>query len=125
MLFFLWGYKQWAIPYKSLTSYKGLRQLVEPFSYICLLLFILDFKAPIEKLDAYRAFASLGAQFLLVHKDPRCWGIWLWGNALSSLFYASCGFYGIAGLYLVYAILSLEGWKSWHEFELQPAQNGH
>ena len=68
-----------------------------------------DFPFP----DAFTTSASLVAQYLLAVKKRENWLIWIVVDVVAIYIYLVKGLYFTSGLYGVYLILSIIGWRKW------------
>lgn len=68
-----------------------------------------DFPFP----DAFTTCASLVAQYLLAVKKRENWLIWMVVDVVAIYIYLIKGLYFTSGLYGVYLILSIIGWRKW------------
>lgn len=75
-------------------------------------------------LDALTTAASLTAQALLALKRRETWPMWCVINMLSVLLFALQGLWLTSVLYLVFAVLSVAGWRAWRPTPAQGAAPG-
>lgn len=68
-----------------------------------------DFPYP----DAFTTVASLVAQFLLARKKLENWIIWIIVDIVAINIYMLKGLYLTSGLYGVYLLLCIKGWRDW------------
>jgi nicotinamide mononucleotide transporter len=69
--------------------------------------------SPVPYLDAFPTAGSFVAQILLALKYVANWPLWLIVNASSVWLYLSQSLWLTAILYLIFALLSLAGWRRW------------
>jgi len=68
-----------------------------------------DFPYP----DAFTTVASLVAQFLLARKKLENWILWIIVDIVAINIYTLKGLYLTSGLYAVYLLLCIKGWRDW------------
>lgn len=66
-------------------------------------------------LDALATVASITGQVLLGRKLLENWPLWLGVNLFSAGLFASKGLWLTVVLYLLFAALSVAGWRAWHK----------
>lgn len=66
-------------------------------------------------LDALATVASITGQVLLGRKLLENWPLWLGVNLFSAGLFASKGLWLTVALYLLFAALSVAGWRAWHK----------
>ena len=66
-------------------------------------------------LDALPTVASLTGQFLLGRKYIENWAVWVAVNGFSIALFAHKGLWLTVGLYAVFAVLALAGWRAWRQ----------
>ncbi len=64
-------------------------------------------------LDALPTVGSLAGQYLLARKWMDNWPVWVVVNLVSVVLFASKGLWLTVGLYAVFAVLALVGWRAW------------
>jgi len=64
-------------------------------------------------LDALPTVASITGQILLGRKLVENWPVWVAVNVVSVALFAHKGLWLTVGLYVVFALLALVGWKAW------------
>ena len=65
--------------------------------------------------DAFPTAASLVGQFLLARKFIENWAVWIVVNVVSVGLFAYKSLWLTAGLYAVFIVLSIVGWRSWRQ----------
>lgn len=65
-------------------------------------------------LDALPTVASVTGQILLGRKFVENWPVWLAVNLVSVALFAAKGLWLTVGLYALFALLSVWGWRRWH-----------
>ncbi len=68
-------------------------------------------------LDALPTVASLTGQLLLARKAIENWAVWLGVNLVSVVLFAVKGLWLTVGLYALFAVLSVAGWRAWRALE--------
>lgn len=63
--------------------------------------------------DAFPTAGSLLGQFLLARKHIENWPVWLAVNVVAMALFAYRGLWFTVGLYGLFAVLALAGWRSW------------
>ena len=63
--------------------------------------------------DAFTTAASLVAMWLQVEKKVESWAFWIAVDVVAVGIYSYKGLYPTTGLYLVFLILSIVGWRQW------------
>lgn len=63
--------------------------------------------------DAFPTALSVVGQFLLGRKFIENWPVWIAVNTVSVTLFAYKGLWFTAGLYLVFVVLSVLGWRAW------------
>ncbi len=74
-------------------------------------------------LDALPTVASITGQLLLGRKLLENWPVWVAVNVFSVALFAYKALWLTAGLYVVFALLAVAGWKAWSA-RLRPAPEG-
>lgn len=69
--------------------------------------------SPVPGWDAFPTALSLVAQVLLARKYLENWAGWVVVNVASVALFAHQGLWATAGLYLVFIVLSVAGWRAW------------
>jgi len=69
--------------------------------------------SPVPVWDAFPTALSLVAQVLLARKYLENWAGWVVVNVASVALFAHQGLWATAGLYLVFIVLSVAGWRAW------------
>jgi nicotinamide mononucleotide transporter len=64
--------------------------------------------------DAFPTAVSLVGQFLLGRKFIENWAVWIAVNVISVGLFAYKGLWLTVGLYAVFIVLSVVGWRAWH-----------
>lgn len=64
-------------------------------------------------LDALPTVGSLAGQLLLARKRVENWPVWLAVNVVSVVLFAVKGLWLTVGLYALFALLSVWGWRAW------------
>lgn len=67
--------------------------------------------------DAFPTAFSLLGQWLLGRKYIENWPVWLAVNVVGTALFAYKGLWLTAGLYAVFAMMSVAGWRSWRRLE--------
>jgi nicotinamide mononucleotide transporter len=65
--------------------------------------------------DAFPTAVSLVGQFLLGRKFIENWAVWIAVNIVSVGLFAFKGLWLTVGLYAVFILLSVVGWRAWHK----------
>jgi nicotinamide mononucleotide transporter len=73
-------------------------------------------------LDAALTSFSLVAQLWMAQKRLQCWALWIVVDLCYVAFFLHSGLYLTAGLYAVFTLLAISGWRSWQR---DPAIWGH
>jgi nicotinamide mononucleotide transporter len=63
--------------------------------------------------DAFTTAASLVAMWLQVEKKVESWAFWIAVDVVAVGIYSYKGLYPTTGLYLVFLVLSIVGWRQW------------
>ena len=63
--------------------------------------------------DAFTATLSVIAQFLLTRKILDNWTLWIVADVIYIGMYTNRGLYWTAGLYVVFLILCVQGYREW------------
>lgn len=63
--------------------------------------------------DAFTTAASLVAMWLQVQKKVESWAFWIAVDVVAIAIYAYKGLYPTTGLYAVFLVLSIMGWRQW------------
>lgn len=63
--------------------------------------------------DAFPTVFSLAGQWLLGRKYVENWGVWLVVNLVSVALFAHKGLWLTTGLYALFAVMSVAGWRAW------------
>jgi nicotinamide mononucleotide transporter len=78
-------------------------------------LFLLEFTdSDVPWWDAFPTAVSLVGQYLLGRKYVENWAVWIVVNAVSVGLFAFKGLWLTAGLYVVFIVLSVAGWRAWN-----------
>ena len=64
--------------------------------------------------DAALTAFSLVAQVWMAQKRLQCWALWCVIDVFYIGFFAYQDLYGTAGLYALFAIIAIQGWRDWH-----------
>ncbi len=64
--------------------------------------------------DAFPTAASVIGQWLLGRKHVENWAVWIVVNVVSVALFAYKGLWLTVLLYLVFIVLSVQGWRAWH-----------
>lgn len=72
-------------------------------------------------LDAFVTAFSVVATWMVAHKIYQNWPFWVVINAAAACLYALSGLYLSAGLFVLYVLFSLHGWRQWY-VEVQAAR---
>jgi len=64
-------------------------------------------------LDSTTTVFSIIATFLLIQRKIENWPLWIATNSACIYLYLSRDAYGFAGLFVVYTVLAVYGWRSW------------
>lgn len=70
-------------------------------------------------LDALPTVGSIAGQFLLGRKLIENWPVWVAVNAVSVALFAVKGLWLTVGVYLVFGVLAVAGWRAWRALEGQ------
>ncbi len=77
-------------------------------------------------LDALPTVGSLAGQYLLARKWLDNWPAWVLVNVFSVALFATKGLWLTTGLYLLFALMALAGWRAWARLlPAAPARAGH
>lgn len=69
--------------------------------------------SPVPVGDAFTTAVSIVAMYMLAHKNIEHWWLWVVVNLVSCILYAWKGLYPMAGLFVVYTIVSVMGYFRW------------
>lgn len=72
--------------------------------------------------DAFPTAGSLVGQYLLARKYIENWAAWIAVNAVSVALFVHKDLWLTAGLYAVFIVLSVVGWRAWHARLPEPAR---
>ena len=75
-------------------------------------------------LDALPTVGSITGQVLLARKCVENWPVWVAVNMVSVGLFAVKGLWLTVGLYLLFTLLALVGWRAWSTLALQSARQG-
>ena len=64
--------------------------------------------------DAALTAFSLVAQVWMAQKRLQCWALWCVIDVLYIGFFAYQDLYGTAGLYALFTVIAIQGWRDWH-----------
>jgi nicotinamide mononucleotide transporter len=70
--------------------------------------------------DAFTTLLSVFAQFLLTRKILDNWTLWIVADILYIGMYANRGLYWTSGLYAVFLVLSVQGYREWSRSAAAP-----
>jgi nicotinamide mononucleotide transporter len=73
-------------------------------------------------LDALPTVGSLIGQYLLGRKLVENWPTWVAVNAVSILLFGTKGLWLTVGLYVVFLLMALAGWRAWLRLAAAPAR---
>ena len=77
-------------------------------------------------LDALPTVGSLAGQYLLARKWLDNWPAWVLVNVFSVALFATKGLWLTTGLYALFALMALAGWRAWARLlPAAPARAGH
>lgn len=76
--------------------------------------------SPVPFADALPTAGSIAATWLLAQRHTENWGAWLAVNVFSVGLFAHQALWLTAGLYVVFAAMSLWGWRAWRLRERNP-----
>jgi nicotinamide mononucleotide transporter len=71
--------------------------------------------------DALGTWASVAATVMMTRKVVGCWPWWLVIDAALALLFWYQGLHATALLYLLFAVVSVEGWREWRQAARDPA----
>lgn len=71
--------------------------------------------------DAFVSAGSVVGQFLLARKRVENWIVWSLVNAVGVVLFAQQGLLMTAGLYVLFLVMALLGWRAWARLARQPA----
>ena len=71
-------------------------------------------------LDALPTVGSLAGQYLLARKWVDNWPAWVAVNVFSVVLFASKGLWLTTGLYLLFALMAVAGWRAWARLLASP-----
>jgi len=71
--------------------------------------------SPVPYFDALGVSLSIVATWMLAHKILEHWMLWIFINIFSSALCFYRGLYPTAGLFVVYAVMSVAGWFRWKQ----------
>lgn len=69
--------------------------------------------SPVPYLDALPTAGAVAGQLLLARKHIENWVVWLAVNVFSVALFLHQGLWFTAGLYALFALLSVQGWRVW------------
>jgi nicotinamide mononucleotide transporter len=75
-------------------------------------------------LDALPTVGSITGQLLLARKLVENWPLWVAVNLVSVLLFATKGLWLTAGLYLLFTLMALVGWRAWADLARQGRAHG-
>jgi nicotinamide mononucleotide transporter len=67
--------------------------------------------------DAFPTAFSLVGQWLLGRKYVENWPVWLVVNLVATALFAYKGLWLTVGLYALFALLSVAGWRAWRQLD--------
>jgi len=70
-------------------------------------------------LDSLPTVGSIAGQFLLGRKLIETWPVWMAVNAVSVALFAVKGLWLTVGVYIVFGVLAVAGWRAWRALEGQ------
>ena len=122
----LWGWAQWLRGVRADGSALKVTQLTRRGRALamaaCALLwpatglFLANFTdTDVPWWDAFPTAASLVGQFLLARKYIENWAVWIVVNVVSVGLFAYKSLWLTAGLYAVFIVLSIVGWRTWRQ----------
>jgi nicotinamide mononucleotide transporter len=94
---------RWAVAAATLAAWPLLAQALARFT-----------DSDVPWFDALPTVASITGQLLLARKLLENWAVWFGVNVVSVALFATKALWLTAGLYAVFALLSLLGWRIWH-----------
>lgn len=69
--------------------------------------------SPVPYLEALPTAGAVAGQLLLARKHIENWAVWLGVNVFSVALFVHQGLWFTAGLYALFAVLSIQGWRAW------------
>jgi nicotinamide mononucleotide transporter len=75
--------------------------------------------------DAFTTTASLVAMWLQVEKKVESWAFWIAVDVMAVGIYSYKGLYPTTGLYVIFLILSIMGWRQWRSSYRQVMETGN
>jgi nicotinamide mononucleotide transporter len=84
---------------------------------------LIRLKGASPPIDALITALSLCAQWQLNRRQISSWGWWIAVDLVSIPLYWSRGLPLIAGLYVIFLLICLKGWRHWHELRQTRIQN--
>lgn len=125
-----WGWWQWlrgrgddgaALKVHQLSTARRLQALGLTLAAWPLLGWALDrfTNSDVPYLDALPTVGSIAGQFLLGRKLIENWPVWVAVNAVSVALFAVKGLWLTVGVYIVFGVLAVAGWRAWRALEGQ------
>lgn len=120
----LWGWWQWLRGTMDDGTALRVRRLPRREAWACAVVLALAWPAlallldhgtdsDVPWFDAFPTAASLVGQWLLGRKYVENWAVWLLVNVVSVALFAFKGLWLTVLLYIVFALLSVAGWRAW------------
>jgi nicotinamide mononucleotide transporter len=111
----------------QVTRWSGLPEIII-YGVIVILLapsiyfLLINYTAGISKqqifLDAFTTSMSIVAQYMMARKIVQCWIFWIMTDILYITMNLSLSLYIMCGLYVLFIILSISGYRSWKKTAL-------
>ncbi|NNC23149.1 nicotinamide mononucleotide transporter [Salinisphaera sp. USBA-960] len=79
---------------------------------------------PLPYRDAFIGAFGLVAQALAAHKKLEVWFGWLVVNVVGVVVYWQVELYGFVGLYILYIVLAVAGWRAWRRSMMRASTVG-
>lgn len=119
----LYGWHQWKYGGAQRTTLRVSRATPRQWGWLVLVVVVAwvalgtllsrHTNAAIPWLDAFLSTASLGAQYFMTRKVLENWALWIALDAIYVPMFISRGLYPTAGLYAVFLVLAILGWRDW------------
>jgi len=91
----------------------------------CIYFLLINYTAGLSKqqifLDAFTTSVSIVAQYMMARKIAQCWVFWIMADIIYITMNLSLSLYIICGLYVLFIILSISGYRSWKKAALNLA----
>jgi nicotinamide mononucleotide transporter len=97
----------------EITLYVTIVILLVPGIYFLLINYTAGLNKQQIFLDALTTSLSIVAQYMMARKIVQCWFFWIMTDTLYISMNISLSLYAMAGLYFLFIILSITGYRSW------------